>query len=150
VQTGPTSWFQAVLNAPNNTITLSFLTVLPVTTPWLVVGGNADAAFSADTGAWTAPITGVYEIVFNAVVGAIVALENNSIFILVNGVQKFLQISTAAGIAAASTLNVAAVFALNKGDVVQVAASTSSAGTCFQSSILPEPSPNVFYIKSLF
>lgn len=139
-----------MLNAPDNTIAFP-ATISPILTPWLVVGGNADDAFSAATGAWTAPITGVYEINWNAVALCGIALPYVRLFILVNSAQKFFTSGTGT-LAAPANLNTSAIFALSKGDVVQVAAETiGGAGlVTFNTSVFPAVSPNVFNIKSLF
>lgn len=155
VQSGPTSWVQAVLSAADNTLAIPAVQT-QLSSPWVVQGGNADNAFQAVTGTYIVPQAGVYEISYNATYynATGTAIQANvTADLRVNTIPKiktFVGGAFAANGNTALGANLQGVLTLQKGDVVQIWQYATAAGLVTATSVFPLSSPAVLNIKSLF
>lgn len=129
-------------------------TTTPLTGPFEVVAGNTDNSFSAVTGAFTAPATGVYEATFtgsfyNPTTAAVATAQTN--FFYVNGVAKVDTIASGSYAAGSNTnFTLTYIFSLTQGDIIQVYSTSTLVGLAFTSNVQPASAQTTFSVKSLF
>ena len=156
---GPTSWFQAVLNAPNTTFYLT-TEMAPLVAPWVVAGGNADNSFNATSGLWQAPNAGVYEVMFSSgfyTDWPRMGYGNDykvTLKILINGGAQTSQVLAAAGWVGSNffPISTTGIFFLQKDFSVQISMYTryNNGLIYLNTNMYPQNAGTIFNVKSLF
>lgn len=119
------------------------------------VAPSGDYCFNTDWGVFTAPSTGAYAFDFDVSVSTPAAASSCTLTygLYVNGTSQAATINVAATTAAGQTVNdhFHANLSLQRGDVVQVLASSTVGGPAwvFATNVFPSPSPTSLSITSL-